>query len=176
MSSGEPMTLLENLYEAALGLAMAIGAGTLGMYLFPAFLLLSLILGFRFRQRLPHSVEIAALVAVFLSLFAWQAFFLFGYPSAPNQRTLVVAGWEYTPQALSYLERYPALAGMTWETRAIELMSAFQARPELVWTGAGLTASRIGGGLLICAFIFLITATIRLPSLRRGTAPPPDPT
>lgn len=170
------MELVSSLFEGVIGLALAIGAGTLGMVLFPAFLVLAVLAGLACRRRIPHSFEITGLLAVFFGLFAWQAFFLFGYPSAPNERTLVVAGWEYTPQALRYLELNAILLGMTWETRSIELMSAFQARPELVWEGFGLNASRIVGGFLLCALVFLMAATVRWPGAKADRAPPqPSP-
>ena len=154
---------LQGLIEPVLSLTYAIGAGTLGMVLFPIFLLVAGILGLRCRRRIPHAIEIGALLVVFFGLFAWQAFFLFGYPSAPGERTLVVAGWDYTPQALAYLQLNPHLPGLTWEARAIELMAAFQARPELVWEGVGLNASRTAGGFLLCLLVFLIFATVRWP-------------
>ena len=164
---------LQSLVQPVLSLVLAIGAGTLGMVLFPAFLLLAIILGLRCRKRIPHSIEIAALLLVFSGLFAWQAFFLFGYPSAPGERTLVVAGWHYTPQALAYLELNPHLLGVTWESRAIELMAALEARPELVWEGVGLNTSRIVGGLLLCSLVFLIFASVRWPGKRRPEPTPP---
>lgn len=168
------MEVVSSLFESVVGLVLAIGVGPLGMVLFPAFLLLAILAGFACRRRIPHSLEIAALLAVFFGLFAWQAFFLFGYPSAPNERTLIVAGWEYTPQALRYLELNPILLGMTWETRAIELLSAFQARPEIVWEGFGLNASRVAGGFLLCALVFLMAATMRWPGAKAGRVPPPS--
>jgi hypothetical protein len=88
------------------------------------------------------------------SFVVWQTFFVFEYKVSPTDSIYLISGWNLTQPAQIYVDQHPFLSQLTHSFRNAELAKAFGAKLDVIWTGVGLTTSRIAGLVSMALVVF----------------------